>query len=283
MKVIRHSAALKAALSKARKKHRSIGFVPTMGYLHEGHLSLVRRAKAENDVVVASIFVNPLQFGPKEDFVRYPKNFNRDRTLLAREGVDFLFVPAVKGIYPEGFQTSVTVDKLSLPLCGRSRPTHFKGVATVVLKLLNLTAPDVVYLGQKDYQQCRVLERMVEDLGLPVKVKKMSIVREQDGLAMSSRNVRLSPEERAQAPFIYQSLRRVRARIRAGERRTIKIKQEWLKMIKKASLGRLDYAEIVDADTLENMVKLLPGRRVVAAVAVRFKKARLIDNLLIKV
>lgn len=253
-----------------------------MGYLHEGHLSLVRRSQKENDRTVVSIFVNPLQFGPGEDLKKYPRDFKRDAALLRREGVDFLFAPEAAELYPEGFQTSVKVEKLSLPLCGTTRPIHFGGVATVVLKLLNLVAPDTVYLGQKDYQQFKVVERMVFDLALPVRVAMAPIVREKDGLAMSSRNVYLSLEDRKRAPAIYQALLDCRRKAKDGFRKVGGLRQGLRRALEAIPGARVDYAEIVHAGTLEPMVELKNGRTAVAAVAVYFGKTRLIDNILIK-
>ena len=281
MKVVRGLAAAQSAC-RALKKCGRVGFVPTMGALHEGHLSLVRRAKKENRFVVASIFVNPLQFGPKEDLRRYPRTLARDKKLLKKAGVDLLFLPDAGSFYKKDFQAEVKVQKLSGGLCGRTRPVHFAGVATVVLKLLNLVAPDTLYLGQKDYQQYRVLAQMVRDLALPVDVRMCPIVREKDGLAMSSRNVFLSPRERQEARSLYASLLIGSRQVRSGERSTAKVLRAVREGLKKASGGRLDYAELVDAETLEPMVKLKPGQRALLAVAVYFSKARLIDNLLLK-
>ncbi|HTL70025.1 MAG TPA: pantoate--beta-alanine ligase, partial [Candidatus Eisenbacteria bacterium] len=280
MKVIRSLPALERALKSVR---RPLGFVPTMGYLHEGHLSLARLAKKENRAVAASIFVNPIQFGPGEDFERYPRDLARDRRLLASAGVDFVFVPAVPTLFPPGFQTAVTVSELSRPLCGASRPTHFRGVATVVAKLLGLVRPDALYLGQKDYQQVRVLEQMVADLGLPVRVRMGPTVREKDGLAMSSRNVYLSPAERRAAPGIHRALREVAARVRAGERGGLALKRLLRQRLAGLEGARVDYAEIVDARTLGGVVKLQARSKVLAAAAVRFGRTRLIDNELIGV
>jgi pantoate--beta-alanine ligase len=253
-----------------------------MGYLHEGHLSLVRRASEENDATVVSIFVNPLQFGPREDFKRYPRNLERDKRLLKEARTDFLFLPRVQDLYRPGFQTSVSVKDLGKPLCGRTRPTHFSGVATVVLKLLNLVRPDTIYLGQKDFQQCRVIEQMVDDLEMPVEVKMVPIIRERDGLAMSSRNIFLSPTERREAPFLYQALKRCKKMALSGCRDGRTLKRALRASLNKLREGRVDYAEIVDALTLSPVVKSKPGREALAALAVFYKKARLIDNLLIK-
>jgi len=283
MKVIQSPAKLKTAVAALKKKHKRVGFVPTMGFLHEGHLSIVRRSKKENLATVVSIFVNPLQFGPREDLRNYPRNPAKDASLLGKENVDILFAPTVKDLYPAGFQTAVNVKELSRPLCGVSRPTHFSGVATVVLKLLNLVRPDVLYLGQKDFQQCRVLERMVEDLAVPVRVHRVPTVREPDGLAMSSRNTLLSNQERSQAGVLRRALEIAATLVRSGVRDGKKIKKAMLKILGSASLGFTDYAEIVDAKSLGSMVKLKKGDRILAAVAVYFGKTRLIDNVLITV
>ena len=253
-----------------------------MGYLHKGHLSLVRKAKKENKIVVVSIFVNPLQFGPKEDFSRYPRNFARDSALLKKEKVDVIFKPSAKDLYPDDFQTAVSITRLSRPLCGRTRPTHFGGVCTVVLKLLNCVMPDVMYLGQKDYQQFRVVQQMVKDLHFPVKVAMAPIIREKDGLAMSSRNVYLSKTQRCEAAFLNQALREGKKQVSAGQRNVSKIKSAMRRVLNRTSQGRLEYLEIVNADTLEPVVKLTNRSRVLMALAVTFGKTRLIDNLLVR-
>ncbi|MGH7198920.1 MAG: pantoate--beta-alanine ligase [Candidatus Omnitrophota bacterium] len=283
MRRITNSRELRQVLSPLRKKGRSIGFVPTMGYLHEGHLSLVRASRKENQVTVASIFVNPLQFGPQEDFWRYPRDLVRDTRLLKEARADFLFTPLVKELYPEDFQSSVVVRKLSRPLCGVTRPAHFGGVATVVLKLLNIVQPGAVYLGQKDYQQFRVVEQMAKDLDLDVKVRMAPIVREPDGLAMSSRNVLLSTAERREAVFLYRALEKGADLVRSGQRDAAKIKKAMRDVLKLAPHGRVDYAEIVDAAGLEAVVKLKLHSRVLLALAVFFGKTRLIDNNLVTV
>ena len=283
MEVLKTSQALKREIDRLKAQKKKIGFVPTMGFLHEGHLSLVRAAKKESDIVISSLFVNPLQFGPKEDFKRYPRNFRRDSLLLKKTGVDFLFAPDAADLYPTDFQTAVSVSRVSLPLCGRSRPTHFAGVTTVVLKLLNLVRPDILYLGQKDFQQVRVIEQMIEDLDLGVRVRRMPTVREADGLAMSSRNVLLSENERREALSLSKALKKTGQAILSGVRDAKTAQQILQKGLKEASSGRVDYAEIVDAKTLAPVVKLHPGDRVLVAVAVFFSKTRLIDNLLVKV
>ncbi|PIU40199.1 MAG: pantoate--beta-alanine ligase [Candidatus Omnitrophica bacterium CG07_land_8_20_14_0_80_50_8] len=283
MKVLKDSKALRRALASAGNRGRRVGFVPTMGFLHQGHLSLVRRARRENDIVVASIFVNPLQFGPKEDLDLYPRDFAHDKKLLEHEKTDFLFAPLAEEFYKADFQTSLSVKKLSRPLCGLTRPTHFAGVCTVVLKLLNSVMPDTLYLGQKDYQQFCVIKQLVRDLDFPVKITLMPIVREADGLAMSSRNVRLSLAQRQEAPLLYQSLKDAQRRVKQGPRAWADIKQAIHSRLKGLRHGRIDYVEIVDAQTLESVIEFKAGSRVLAAAAVFFGKTRLIDNVLIKV
>lgn len=253
-----------------------------MGSLHEGHLSLVRLAREENKAVVVSIFVNPLQFGPKEDFWRYPRDLARDSRLLKKEKADFIFAPLPKEFYPEDFETSVSLSRLSRPLCGAARPTHFTGVATGVLKLLNIVMPRTLYLGQKDYQQFRVIEQMVRDMDFPCRVKAAPIVREADGLAMSSRNIFLSRTERREAPFIRRSLEEVERLVKSGFHDASKLKQRALEILKLAPHARLDYLEIVDAQSLESVIRLKPGSKILAAIAVFFGKTRLIDNVLIR-
>jgi pantoate--beta-alanine ligase len=283
MRVISDSGELRAVLTGWRGRKKTLGFVPTMGCLHEGHLSLIRAAKKENTAVIASIFVNPLQFGPREDFKRYPRNLERDKRFLKKEGTDFLFLPGVGEFYPKDFQTSVSVVYLSKGLCGKTRPTHFSGVCTVVLKLLNLVMPDRLYLGQKDYQQYRVLGQMMEDLGFPCQTRLCPIVREEDGLAMSSRNVLLSANERKEARLLHQALGLVQGLVISGVKSVIQIKKAGKEILAQSSLGRLDYLEVVNARTLSPVVKLKRGDEILAAVAFFFKKTRLIDNVLIKV
>jgi pantoate--beta-alanine ligase len=283
MKVLRQSASLKRLVRSFRKKGQTLGFVPTMGCLHEGHLSLVRRAKRENDRVAVSIFVNPLQFGPKEDLSRYPRDLARDTRLLKAEKVDLLFVPSAEGLYPKDFQTQVCVKEVSKPLCGATRPTHFAGVATVVLKLVHLVSPDTMYLGQKDHQQFRVIEQMVRDLAVPVTLKMCPIVREKDGLAMSSRNRFLDTQERMQATQLNKALAQGESLIRKGVRSASKVKEAMRAELAKAGRGKLDYLEIVDSRSLSPMIQLKTGQKVQLALAVFFSKARLIDNRLIRV
>lgn len=283
MKILRSPSAFRTELERLRTKSLRIGLVPTMGFLHQGHLSLVRRARQDNDVVAVSLFVNPLQFGPREDFSRYPRDFARDCRLLKAGGADFLFAPQARALYGPRFQTHVVPGSLAAPLCGARRPGHFEGVATVVAKLLNLALPHNLYLGQKDYQQFLIVDRMIKDLDMPVKAHACPIVREKDGLAMSSRNVFLSQAERVQAAGIWQALKACQAEIRTGERQAQRLARRLRSQLGRLTLGRVDYAEIVDAATLERVVKLKSRSTAAALVAVYFGRTRLIDNLLIKV
>lgn len=279
MKVIKSIPALKSAVRRWKSKNRTIGFAPTMGYLHEGHLSLVRASKKKADVTVVSIFVNPTQFGPKEDFRTYPRDFERDAGLLKKEGVDVLFYPDADKMYPGGYKTYVEVHDLQDKLCGRSRPGHFRGVSTVVLKLFNIVRPDYAFFGQKDAQQAIILRRMVRDLDLDVRVEVVPIVREADGLAMSSRNTYLGPDERKAGLSLIRSLRQAKMRIGAGERRPAVILSAMKEMIAAEPLARIDYIEAVDMDTLEPVKEISEGTLI--ALAVFIGKTRLIDNMIV--
>ncbi len=262
-----------------RRRRKAIGFVPTMGYLHEGHLSLIRIARKHSDYVVCSIFVNPIQFGPNEDYDRYPRDLKRDEALLKGERVDLLFYPSLKEMYPEGYKTYVEVEGLSSVLCGKSRPGHFRGVATVVLKLFNIVKPDIAFFGEKDYQQAVIIRQMVRDLNLDVKIITGPIVREADGLAMSSRNVYLLPEERKNSPVLYQALQWARGTYyRENMRSPEYIIQRMQQMIEEKG-GRIDYIAIVDRHTLTPVKVLKKGDLI--ALAVFFGKTRLIDNIII--
>ncbi len=263
-----------------RRGKGSVGLVPTMGYLHAGHLQLVRAARKQSDYVVVSIFVNPIQFGPKEDFRRYPRDFARDRRLLQSAGVDVVFYPRVRDMYPEGFATFVEVERLGEGLCGKARPGHFRGVTTVVAKLFSVVLPDVAVFGAKDAQQAFVIRRMARDLGFHTRVIILPTVRERDGLAMSSRNVYLSPEQRAEAPALHRSLVLAQNLIRRGERRAAIVKAAMRRLIQRESGGRIDYVEMVDTDELRP-VKTIEGETLVA-LAVFFGKTRLIDNTTVK-
>ena len=255
-----------------------VAFVPTMGAIHEGHLSLVRRARAAADRVVASIFVNPLQFGPGEDFAHYPRPVRRDRALLAGAGVDLLWEPRGVDLYPPGHRTRVRVAGLGDGLEGATRPGHFEGVTTVVLILLEVVAPDVLWLGQKDAQQAVLIERMALDLRLPVKVRRAPTVREPDGLARSSRNAYLGPAERAQAVALSRGLAAARAALAAGERSAARVARAVRAVWRRHPLVREDYVAVVDAQTLEPVKDVRAGRRLLVAVAARVGPARLIDN-----
>jgi pantoate--beta-alanine ligase len=271
---------MRAAAGEIKTRGRTIGFVPTMGYLHEGHLSLVRESQKRAHTTVVSIFVNPLQFGPQEDFRRYPRDPGRDETLLEKAGVDFLFCPGDLDMYPEGFRTTVEVAGLQDRLCGRSRPGHFKGVATVVLKLFNIIRPDYAFFGQKDAQQAIILSRMAEDLNLDAKIEVLPTVREGDGLAISSRNIYLSPEERRSAPVLFRSLEEARRMFTEGERAAGPIREQMLRLIGDEAHARVDYVEIVDIQTLE-AVDRIEGD-VLVAMAVFIGSTRLIDNIILK-
>jgi pantoate--beta-alanine ligase len=255
-----------------------VAFVPTMGAIHEGHLSLVRRARAAADRVVASVFVNPLQFGPGEDFARYPRPVRRDRALLAGAGVDLLWEPRGVDLYPPGHRTRVRVAGLGEMLEGATRPGHFEGVTSVVLILLEVVAPHVLWLGQKDAQQAVLIERMARDLRLPVKVRRGPTVREPDGLAMSSRNAYLAPAERAQAVALSRGLAAARAALVAGERSAARVARAVRAAWRRHPLVREDYVAVVDAQTLEPVKDVRDARRLLVAVAARVGPARLIDN-----
>jgi len=263
-----------------REGGRKVGFVPTMGYLHDGHLSLIRLARGMCDTLVVSVFVNPTQFGPSEDFARYPRDLERDKRLCESEGTDILFAPETSDMYPEDFSTYVVEEKLSLPLCGRSRPTHFRGVTTVVAKLFNIVQPTFAVFGQKDAQQAFVIKRMVRDLNFDVEIIVAPIVREKDGLAMSSRNRYLSPKERKEATAIFRALSRVRQMVQEGERRALPLIKVIRDEIVRTETGQLDYAEIVDTKTL-SPVEVIDDD-VLVAVAAWFGDARLIDNIIIR-
>jgi len=256
---------------------RRIGFVPTMGYLHDGHLSLVRLARQQSDLVVVSIFVNPTQFGPREDLARYPRDLLRDESMCRTAGVDAVFCPDVSDIYPDGYSTYVEEEALSRVLCGASRPGHFRGVTTVVAKLFTIVSPHAAVFGKKDAQQLRVIRRMVRDLNLPVEIVAGPTAREVDGLAMSSRNKFLDPEERAQAVCIDRGLQAAKKLFSAGERGASRLRESVMQVIGQSSLARVDYLEIVDDETLRPIDII--ERKALIAAAVFFGGTRLIDNL----
>jgi pantoate--beta-alanine ligase len=263
----------------ARRAGKRLAFVPTMGALHEGHLSLVRAARASSDVVAASIFVNPTQFGPNEDLAKYPRSFERDCEMLEHEGVQLLFAPSAEEMYPAGTVTWVTVEGLSEKLDGRSRPGHFRGVATVVAKLFHAVEPDAAFFGQKDAAQVAVIRRMVRDLNLPVEIVVCPIVREADGLALSSRNAYLDVEQRKHALVLHRSLLRVKKLVEAGERNAFNLLKAGREEIARERSVRLDYFEIVDPDTLDPVEGVSEGALV--AVAAYVGRTRLIDNILL--
>jgi pantoate--beta-alanine ligase len=273
--------AVRQAVRAARDRGRTIGLVPTMGALHAGHVSLVHAARADTDYVVASIFVNQTQFGPKEDFSRYPRPLDHDLEYCAREGVDLVFLPEAATIYPPGFRTYVEVHGLQDVLEGASRPGHFRGVATVVLKLLNIVQPDAAYFGQKDAQQARIIRQMVRDLDVPVKIRICPTVREPDGLALSSRNQYLDPEQRRHATVLSRALREAEQLVASGERRTAVVQRAVAARIEATPGAALDYAAVVSADSLEPLERIEGS--VLVTLAVRFCATRLIDNVLIEV
>jgi pantoate--beta-alanine ligase len=273
LQVIRSVADIRAW---RREVAGGVGLVPTMGFLHEGHLSLVRAARARDDRVVVSIFVNPAQFGPNEDLARYPRDEARDLELLDGEGVDIVFAPEVQEVYPEGFSTYVSVEGLTSRLEGASRPTHFRGVTTVVLKLLNVVQPDRAYFGRKDAQQLAVIRRMVGDLDLPVAIEGLPIVREADGVAMSSRNAYLTVEERAAALALSRSLRIAKELYAKGERDASRLRAAMREMIESEPLAQIDYISVADAASLEELDRI--DRAALVSLAVRFGATRLIDN-----
>jgi pantoate--beta-alanine ligase len=270
---------MRAASRAARLGGLRLGLVPTMGALHEGHLSLVRAATVQCDAVAVSIFVNPLQFGPKEDLASYPRSFERDRELLNKEDVDFVFAPSVEEMYPEKAITYVTVENLSEKLCGRSRPGHFRGVTTVVAKLFHIVEPDLAFFGQKDAAQAAIIRRMVRDLNFPVEIIVCPTVREADGLAMSSRNAYLNPGERTSALVLYRALTEVRSRFEQGERNAERLIAAGKRVLAQESEVRLDYLEIVDPDTLDSLREI--ENKALVAVAAFVGSTRLIDNVLL--
>lgn len=280
MEVITKINEMQTWVYSIKDRKESIGFVPTMGALHEGHVSLMRSARDENDELVVSIYLNPTQFDNKEDFDNYPRRLDKDIEIVERENADVVFAPDTEEMYPEGFCTYVTQDKFTDTMCGRLRPGHFNGVATIVTKLFNIVKPDRAYFGQKDYQQSVVIEKLVADLNMEIDVKVLPTVRDEDGLALSSRNKRLSPEERQSALCIYGSLLKAKSMFASNIKDAKEIIEEMTAIIKKAKHTRIDYISIVNAHTLED-VSLINGKAV-AAVAVWIGNTRLIDNLILE-
>ncbi|TCO73782.1 pantoate--beta-alanine ligase [Marinisporobacter balticus] len=281
MFIVENIKEIREVIKKEKKDGKTIGFVPTMGYLHEGHLSLIRKAKAENDFVVVSVFVNPTQFGVGEDYETYPREIEKDSELAKSAGADRVFHPAVEEMYPATYQTDVEVKKITQKLCGSSRPGHFKGVTTVVCKLFHIVNPDRAYFGQKDAQQVTVIQQMVRDLHMDLEVIPCPIVRETDGLALSSRNTYLNEEERKAGLILSKSLFLAEDLIKNGERDAMKIKNLIRENITKEPLANIDYIEVVNANNLAQLHELQD--EVLIAIAVKIGKTRLIDNIRIKV
>lgn len=279
MEIVTTIAALRQKLAPRRRAGQTIGFVPTMGYLHQGHLSLVGRAKSENDVTVVSIFVNPLQFGKNEDLEKYPRDLARDSAMLEEAGVDILFAPGVEDMYPEPMQTAVDLPKLGSELEGEARPGHFAGVATVVTKLFNIVQPDSAYFGEKDYQQVTIIQKMVEDLAQPVRVVPVATVREADGLACSSRNVYLSPEERAAAVIVPKTLAEAERLLLTGIRDVATLEAKLIEFLRTEPLAEPEVVAIRDPRTLERIETVKETALVL--LYVRFGKTKLLDNRII--
>lgn len=276
MKIINTVSEMQALSREARKSGKTISLVPTMGYLHEGHASLMVEGKKRSDILVTSIFVNPTQFGPNEDFNAYPRDLERDRNVAESAGVDVIFAPKASDMYPQGYQTYVNVEQLTLPLCGASRPGHFQGVTTVVAKLLNIVMPHVALFGKKDFQQLAVIRRMAADLNMDVEILGMPIVRESDGLAMSSRNAYLGSEERKDALCLSRALDAARAMYRDGERSVPLLREKVLRIIGEVPGAVIDYADFRDGETLETLETA--NSQTLIALAVKIGKTRLIDN-----
>lgn len=277
MEVIKTIEAMKEFSSQARRAGKTIAFVPTMGFFHEGHLSLMREGRRRGDLLIISLFVNPTQFGPSEDFKSYPRDFVRDRKMAEKVGVDILFAPEPGDLYPLNHQTIVRVEKMTQNLCGKSRPTHFQGVTTVVMILFEIVMPHVAIFGEKDYQQLITIQQMVKDLHMSVEVVGLPTVREADGVAMSSRNTYLLPEERKAALSLYRSLQKARELLQKGERKADRILQEVKGILQSEPLVKIDYAQICDAHTLQDVDRIEGD--VVVALAAYLGKTRLIDNL----
>lgn len=280
MKVIRNIKEMAEVAKKHRQRRKSIGLVPTMGALHEGHLSLIRQARRENVFVVVSIFVNPAQFGPKEDLKSYPRPFKNDLASCLKEGVDIIFYPKARQMYPEGYKTYVEVKNLSGLLCAKSRPGHFKGVATIVTKFFNIVQPDSAYFGQKDAQQAVIIKKMVKDLNIPVKIQVLPTVREKSGLAMSSRNLYLKKEERGRATALYEALYKAKNLINLGSKDCQAIITQMKNIMIRRGVTRIDYISIVDMENLLP-IKKIKGK-VLIALAVWIGKTRLIDNTIVR-
>ncbi|AKO91595.1 pantoate--beta-alanine ligase [Priestia filamentosa] len=281
IKIIKTVEEMKDFVREERKSCRTVGFVPTMGFLHEGHLTLIKKAKEQNDTVILSIFVNPTQFGPNEDFEKYPRDEQRDLTLAAKEGVDVVFLPSVDEMYPTFPTTKLTAIDRTNVLCGKSRPGHFDGVVTVLSKLFHITMPDKAYFGLKDAQQVAVTKGLVEDYFFPIEIIGVETVREEDGLAKSSRNVYLTEKEREQAPHLYESLRQAITLVEQGERNKQKIRESILAHINEHTDGEVDYVDFYRYPSLEEITVL--EEKIIIAIAVKFSQARLIDNVILDI
>ena len=281
MEIITRIEKMQKQADRLRCQGKKIGFVPTMGFLHEGHLSLVREAKKRSDVVVMSIFVNPTQFGPGEDFEDYPRDFDRDVALAESAGCEIIFYPGAEDIYADPYLTYISVEKITKVLCGVSRPIHFRGVTTIVAKLFNIVKPQLAVFGQKDAQQAIVIQKMVKDLNFNIEIFVAPIVREKDGLALSSRNIYLTPPQRKQATTLYRSLITAKKMIEAGERHAEKILASMRELIEAQPETQIDYIEIVDTTNLQPLAEL--KGEVLIALAVKIGKPRLIDNMIINV
>jgi len=280
MEITHTIAETREIICQARAEGKSVGLAPTMGFFHEGHLSLMRQARKDNDFVVVSLFVNPIQFGPSEDFRDYPRDLDRDARVAEEVGVDLIFNPSVEEMYREGHNTYIAVRKLTEGLCGASRPGHFLGVTTVVLKLLNIIQPDRAYFGQKDYQQLKVIERMIRDLDVPVEIVPMAIVREPDGLAMSSRNTYLSPEERRAALVLSKSLAYGQELLNSGVTSGEELRRKVEEFVEKEPAAVIDYVAVVDPEDLDCLISI--EGKALLALAVRIGRTRLIDNVVIR-
>ncbi|MEH7391113.1 pantoate--beta-alanine ligase [Bacillus sp. JJ1503] len=281
MKVITTISDMQQTMIREKMSGKSIGYVPTMGFLHEGHLTLIDHAREENDIVVLSIFVNPLQFGVTEDLGSYPRDFDRDSALAEQHHVDYIFHPSAEEMYPAPLSATVIAKERTEVLCGQSRPGHFDGVVTVLTKLFNIVQPNRAYFGKKDAQQLAVVEGLVNDFHFPIEIVPVDIVREHDGLAKSSRNVYLLPEEREQAPFLYKSLLEAKAMIDEGERDSQQIISSMKELISEKTSGTIDYIEIYSYPNLKEIEEL--EGNIIIALAVKFSKARLIDNLILTI
>jgi len=281
MKIFTKIAELQQAIRKDKQKGKTIGFVPTMGFLHEGHQTLMKKARSENDLVIVSIFVNPLQFGPNEDFEAYPRDMDRDAAVAEEADVDYMFCPTVEEMYGSEVVVRATAEKRTDVLCGKRRPGHFDGVVTVLTKLFNITTPDTVYFGKKDAQQVAIVDALVKDFNFPIEISAVDTVREEDGLAKSSRNVYLLKDERKEAKELYQGLLLAREAIERGERIPNNLIQIIKEHIEKTTSGQIDYIEIYHYPDLSTLDRL--SGTVLLALAVKFQKARLIDNLILSI